>query len=54
MSKLEELKKELKELKEHEFMIQMIDHWDSECYRIDRELHEKIIKVEKEIESYGK
>ena len=50
MSKLEELEEKLKELKHREFMVQMIDHWSAEDYRYDRELHEEIMKVKKEIE----
>lgn len=54
MSKLSELKKKLEELKHKEFMLQMIDHWSAEDYRYDRELHEKIMKVKKEIEEVKK
>lgn len=54
MSKLSELEEKLKELKHKEFMVQMIDHWSAEDYRYDRELHEKIIKVKKEIEEVKK
>ena len=50
MSRLEELEKELEELEHKEFMVQMIDHWSAEDYRYDRELHEKIMKVKKEME----
>lgn len=50
MKTIEELKKELKELKEKEFMLQMCDHWSSDDYKYDRELNEKIRKLEKEIE----
>ena len=50
MSKLEELKKELEDLEHKEFMLQMIDHWTQEDYRYDNELHQKIMKVKKEIE----
>lgn len=51
---IEELKKELEELEHKEFMVQMIDHWSAEDYRYDRELHEKIMKVKKEIEEVKK
>lgn len=54
MSKLIKLKKELEELEHKEFMVQMIDHWSTEDYRYDRELHEKIMKVKKEIEEVKK
>ena len=54
MSSIEELKKELEELEHKEFMVQMIDHWSAEDYRYDRELHEKIMKVKKEIEEVKK
>lgn len=47
---ISELKKKLEELKHKEFMLQMIDHWSAEDYRYDRELHEEIMKVKKEIE----
>ena len=47
---ISELKKKLEELKHKEFMLQMIDHWSAEDYRDDRELHEEIMKVKKEIE----
>lgn len=54
MSKLEELEEKLKELEHKEFMVQMIDYWSAEDYRYDRELHEKIMKVKKEIEEVKK
>ena len=47
---ISELKKKLEELKHKEFMLQMIDHWTQEDYRYDNELHQKIMKVKKEIE----
>ena len=50
MSRLEELEEKLKDLEHREFMVQMIDHWSTEDYRYDRELHEEIMKVKKEIE----
>ena len=50
MSRLEELEKQLEELEHKEFMVQMIDHWSAEDYRYDRELHEQIMKVKKEME----
>lgn len=50
MSKLSELKKKLEDLEHREFMVQMIDHWTQEDYRYDNELHQKIMKVKKEIE----
>ena len=50
MSRLEELEKELEELEHKEFMVQMINHWSAEDYRYDDELHEKIMKVKKEME----
>ena len=50
MKTIEELKKELEELKEKKFMLQMCDHWSSDDYKYDRELTEKIRKLEKEIE----
>ena len=54
MSKLEELEKQLEELEHKEFMVQMIDHWSTEDFRYDRELHEQIMKVKKEIEEVKK
>lgn len=54
MSRLAKLEKELEELEHKEFMVQMIDHWSSEDFRYDRELHEQIMKVKKEIEEVKK
>lgn len=54
MSKLSELKKKLEDLEHREFMVQMIDYWSAEDYRYDRELHEEIMKVKKEIEEVKK
>lgn len=44
---LEQLEKELEELKNREFMLNMCDHWDSSDYRLSWELNDKI-KVKKE------
>ena len=49
---LEQLKKELDELEEKEFMLQMCDHWDSSDYRYDDELCEQIRNKKKEIQNY--
>lgn len=54
MSRLAKLEKELEELEHKEFMVQMIDHWSTEDFRHDRELHEQIMKVKKEIEEVKK
>ena len=49
---MEQLKKELDELEEKEFMLQMCDHWDSSDYRYDNELCEQIRNKKKEIQDY--
>ena len=50
MKTLEQLEKELEELEQREFMVQMIDRWSSEDYRHADELHRLIREKEKEIE----
>lgn len=47
--KVEELLKELEELEEKEFMLQMCDHWSSEDYRYHDELWSKIKEVKAKI-----
>ena len=49
MKTLEELKKELEELEQREFMLQMCDHWDSSDYRLSWELNDKIKAKRQEI-----
>lgn len=49
---MEQLKKELDELEEREFMLQMCDHWDSSDYRYEDELCEQIRNKKKEIQNY--
>lgn len=49
MKSLVELKKELEELEELDFMLEMADHWDDDDYRTSRELHEKIKAKKDEI-----
>lgn len=44
-----ELEKELEELEQKEFMLQMVDHWSSEDYRYHDELCEKIRKIKQKI-----
>ena len=46
---MEELEKQLQELKDKEFMLNMADHWEDSDYRYSRELHQKIIEIEKKI-----
>ncbi len=50
---MEQLKKELDELEEREFMLQMCDHWDSSDYRYHDELCEQIKNKKKELQNYG-
>lgn len=42
----EELEKEIEKVKEHRFMIDMIDHWTAE----DREAYDNLTKLIKELE----
>ncbi len=46
----EQLEKELEELKHREFMLNMVDTWDSSDYRYADELHNKIMVKKEEIE----
>lgn len=46
------LKKELEDLQEKEFMVQMIDHWTAEDFRYSNELHDKIKAKEKELNEF--
>lgn len=39
---------ELEELKSRLFMLNMKDYWSADDYRMDRELSEKIKKIEEE------
>lgn len=45
----EELEKELEELEQREFMLQMCDRWDSSDYRLSWELNDKIKAKKEEI-----
>lgn len=49
---MEELKKELEELKRKLFMLNMVDSWDNEDYRISNEWHTRILEIEKELKNY--
>jgi len=42
----EELEKEIEKVKEHRFMIDMIDHWTDE----DREVYDNLTNLIKELE----
>ena len=46
---MEELIKELDDINEREFMIQMADHLDSSDYRYLDELHQRRMTIKKEL-----
>lgn len=50
--RLKELKMELDKVESQNFYNKMVDKWNSENYRIDRETHERIVELENEIASY--
>ena len=50
----DELMKKLEEVKEKQFMIEMVDGWTSENYRLDKELREEIKKIKEEIAKLDK
>ena len=51
---VETLKKELEELQNKSFYLQMCDHWSSDDYKTDREWHTRILEIKKELkEKYG-
>lgn len=52
--RLKELKMELDKVESQNFYNKMVDRWNSENYRIDRETHERIVELENEIAQYEK
>ena len=52
--RLKELKMELDKVESQNFYNKMVDRWNAENYRIDRETHERIIELENEIAQYEK
>lgn len=52
--RLKELKMELDKVESQNFYNKMVDRWNSENYRIDRETHERIVELENEIAKYEK
>lgn len=52
--KLKELKMELDKVESQNFYNKMVDRWNAENYRIDRETHERIVELENEIAQYEK
>ena len=52
--RLKELKMELDKVESQNFYNKMIDRWNSENYRIDKETHERIVELENEIALYEK
>ena len=46
---MEKLIKELDDINEREFMIQMADHLDSDDYRYLNELHQRKMAIKKEL-----
>lgn len=48
---MDELLKELEEIDNKEFMIQMADHLDSSDYRYLNELHERRMAIKSELKS---
>lgn len=49
MKTLEELKKELEQAEEDDFMNQMIDRWSSDNYSFDTNIKKKIAELQKQI-----
>lgn len=45
----DELMKKLEEVKEKQFMNEMVDGWTSENYRLDKELREEIKALKKQL-----
>lgn len=52
--RLKELKMELDKVESQNFYNKMVDRWNAENYRIDRETHERIVELENEITQYEK
>ena len=52
--RLKELKMELDKVESRNFYNKMVDRWNAENYRIDRETHERIVELENEIAQYEK
>lgn len=52
--RLKELKMELDKVESQNFYNKMVDKWNAENYRIDRETHERIVEIENEIAQYEK
>ena len=52
--RLKELKMELDKVESQNFYNKMVDRWNTENYRIDRETHERIVELENEIAQYEK
>lgn len=52
--RLKELKMELDKVESQNFYNKMVDRWNAENYRIDRETHERIVELENEIAQYEK
>lgn len=50
MEKLEQLKKELEEVRESKFYLEMKDRWTNEDFKTNDKFNEKIKELEKEIE----
>lgn len=46
---MEELEKELKNLKDKEFMLNMCDNWDDSDYKYSWQLRNKIKKIESKL-----
>ena len=45
---------ELDKVESQNFYNKMVDRWNAENYRIDRETHERIVELENEIAQYEK
>ena len=52
--RLKELKMELDKVESQNFYNKMVDRWNAENYRIDKETHERIVELENEIAQYEK
>jgi len=46
---MKELKKRLAEIEEKEFYLNMIDIWDSECYRLSEKYHDEKMQIIKKL-----
>ena len=53
MEKIEQLKAELDDLANKDFMLEMIDKWDESHYKLSDKYHSEINKKIKELEKFN-